>query len=200
VTTLASGADVYVAAYDTTANTGYVFGFAVGSGGALTPLNGSPFAAGTHPSAIAGDPSGGHIYVCDSASGKVLGYTVAGGLLSPISGSPFPAGNQPSAIAVDASGKFAYVANSLDSTVTAYSIGNGALTRIGSYPAGLQPVAIGIDPNMHQFLYTANYLGGNVSGFELNTGGSLLNSQNSPYNSNAQPTAIAAIPHNGSTK
>jgi 6-phosphogluconolactonase (cycloisomerase 2 family) len=92
------------------------------------------------------------------------------------------------------------VANSLDSTVTAYSIGNGALTRIGSYPAGLQPVAIGIDPNMHQFLYTANYLGGNVSGFELNTGGSLLNSQNSPYNSNAQPTAIAAIPHNGSTK
>jgi 6-phosphogluconolactonase (cycloisomerase 2 family) len=53
---------------------------------------------------------------------------------------------------------------------------------------------------MHQFLYTANYLGGNVSGFELNTGGSLLNSQNSPYNSNAQPTSIAAIPHNGSTK
>jgi hypothetical protein len=66
----------------------------------------------------------------------------------------------------------------------------------------LQPVAIGIDPSTNHFLYTANFLGttvnGTVSGFELSsTAGTLINSQNSPYNANALPTAVAAIPHNG---
>ena len=121
-----------------------------------------------------------------------------GGQLSPLSGSPYPAGNQPSAIAIDSTSKYAYVANSLDSSITAYTIGSGALTRIGTYATGLQPVAIGIDPNMHQYLYTINFLGNNVSGFQLNADGTLFNSMNSPYTSNAEPTAVAAIPHNGS--
>ena len=197
VTVLASNADVYVTAYDTTANAGYVFGFSIGTG-TLTALAGSPFAAGTHPSAIVTDSTSSHVYITDLANGNVLGYTNAGGLLSPISGSPFSAGGQPDAIAVDTSGKFAYVANMLDSSITAYSIGTGALTRLGTYATGLQPVAIGIDPNMHQYLYTINYLGNNISGFELNSDGTLFNSMNSPYTSNAQPTAVAAIPHNGS--
>ena len=197
VTVLASKADVYVTAYDTTANTGYVFGFSIGTG-TLTALAGSPFAAGTYPSAIAGDSSSSHIYVTDQANAKVLGYAVTGGLLSPLSGSPYPAGNQPSAIAIDSTSKYAYVANSVDSSITAYTIGSGALTRIGTYATGLQPVAIGIDPNMHQYLYTINFLGNNVSGFQLNADGTLFNSMNSPYTSNAEPTAVAAIPHNGS--
>jgi 6-phosphogluconolactonase (cycloisomerase 2 family) len=93
------------------------------------------------------------------------------------------------------------VANSLDDTVTAYSISNGALTALGSYNAGTQPVAMGIDPSTNHFLYTANYLGtvvnGTVSGFQLSTtDGTLINSQNSPYQVNALPTAIVAIPHN----
>jgi 6-phosphogluconolactonase (cycloisomerase 2 family) len=102
---------------------------------------------------------------------------------------------------IDPGGKFAYVVNSLDSSVAAYSMSNGALTRLGSYSTGLQPVAIGIDPSTSHFLYTANYLGGNVSGFQLNSAdGTLINTQDSPYNSNAQPTAIAAIPHGSQTK
>ena len=64
--------------------------------------------------------------------------------------------------------KFAYVANSQDSNVTAYSISNGALTSIGNYSTGTQPVAIGIDPSLNQYLYTANFLGNTVSGFQLN--------------------------------
>ena len=48
VNVLASGSYVYVTAYDSsvTPSVGYVFGFSVGSGGVLTPLSGSPFAAG----------------------------------------------------------------------------------------------------------------------------------------------------------
>ena len=71
---------------------------------------------------------------------------------------------------------------------------------MGTYTTGSEPIAIGIDPSTKHFLYTANFLGGTVSGFELSTtDGKLLNTQYSPYTSNAQPTAVAAIPH-GSKK
>lgn len=206
VNVLASGAYVYVSAYDSsvTPHAGYVFGFSVGSGGVLTPLGGSPYAAGVQPSAIASDSSSSYVYVTDFASGNVRGYNVASGILTPLSSSPFPAGNQPSAIVVDPSYPYAYVANSQDATVEAYSISSGKLTSLGTssstgtYATGLQPVAIGIDPSTNHFLFTANFLGNNVSGFELSiTDGSLLDSQLSPYPSNDNPTAVAAIPHNG---
>jgi 6-phosphogluconolactonase (cycloisomerase 2 family) len=199
----ASGAEVFVSAYDSTANTGYIFAFSTSSAGALAPLNGGvPFAAGTHPSAMASDPSSSYVYVTDSTSGNVLGYSVHAGLLTPLAGSPFPAGDQPSAVVVDPAYPYVYVANMQDSTVAAYSMSNGALTRLGSYPTGLQPVAIGIDPSTNHFLYTANFLGsttsGTISGFELNsTSGILVNSQGSPYTANALPTAVVAVPHNG---
>jgi hypothetical protein len=98
------------------------------------------------------------------------------------------------------------VANAQDSTVTAFSASSGVLSNLGgmytSYATGLQPVAMGIDPSTSHFLYTTNYLGsgvnGTVSGFVLSpTDGTLVNSQQSPYTVNAQPTAIVAIPHNG---
>ncbi len=201
VNVLASGADVYVTAYDSsvTPNVGYVFGFSVGSGGALTALSGSPFAAGVKPSAIASDAASAHVYVTDFSSAHVFGYTATAGNLTPIAGSPFPAGNQPSAVAVDTAYPYAYVTNSQDSNVTAYSIASsGALSSIGTYATGLQPVAIGIDPSTEHFLYTINFLDNTVSGFDMNTtSGTLLDSQNSPFPSNNQPTAAAAIPHNG---
>ena len=211
---LKSGSNLFISAYDTTANTGLVFGFSIGTLSCpsnpapyqtiptLTALKGSPWVAGIHPSAIASDPSSTYVYVTDSTSGDVLGYSIQSGGLTPLTGSPFPSGSQPSGITVDPDPKYAYlyVANSLDSTVTAYSMSSGALTRLGSYATGLQPVAIGIDPSTNHFLYTVNYLGntvsGTLSGFELSpTAGTLVNSQNSPYTANAQPTAVAAISH-----
>ncbi len=200
VNILASGNFVYVTAYDSSVvpNVGYIFAFSVGSGGVLTPLAGSPFSAGVKPSAIASNAPGTFVYVTDSASNNVLGFSVASGLLTPLAANPFPTGNAPSAIVVDPSFNFAYVANATDSTVSAYSISNGALTSVGAYSVGVQPVAIGIDPSTNHFLYTVNFLGNNVSGFELSqTAGTLLLSQYSPFPSNDQPTAIAAIPHAG---
>jgi len=220
----ALGTYAYVTAYDTTAspNVGYIFAYwvapakatAAPAGITCPPLpvgatqipqgtlcaisGGVPVVAGAHPSAIASgsDPTGSYVYVTDSINGNVLGFAVQSGLLTALSGSPFPAGNQPSSIIVDSAYSYAYVTNFLDSTVTAYSISSGELTRIGSYATGLQPTAIGIDPSTKHFLYTANYLGNTVSGFELSTtAGTLLNSQFSPYPSSTQPTAVAAIPH-----
>ncbi|MGC1463447.1 MAG: beta-propeller fold lactonase family protein [Terracidiphilus sp.] len=204
VNLLAGGGYVYVTAYDSSVvpNVGYVFGFSIGLGGVLAPLAGSPFSAGVQPSAVASYSSNNsaYVYVTDLKSGNVLGYSVASttGLLTPLGGNPFPAGNAPSAIVVDPSFPFAYVANSTDSSVTAYSISNGALTSVGTYPTGVQPVAIGIDPSTNHFLYTANFLGNNISSFELSqTAGTLLDGQFSPFAANDQPTAIAAIPHAG---
>lgn len=207
VAVLPSGADVFVAAYDSsvTPTVGYVFGFSVGTGGALTPLNGGlPFIAGKKPSAIVSDPSSNYLYVTDLTGGNIVGFSVNSGLLTPLSGSPFPAGGQPAAMVIDPHFPYAYVANSQDGTVEAYSISNGILHFLGGsatpvdYATGAQPVAIGIDPSTSHFLYTANYLGNSLSGFQLSTtAGSLVVSQSSPYPSNDQPTAIAAIPHNG---
>lgn len=202
VNVLPSGSFVYVTAYDSsvTPKVGYVFAFAVGSGGVLTPVAGSPFAAGVLPSSIAGDSTGSYLYATDYSRSVVMGYTVAAstGALTPMASGPFKTGSAPSAIVVNQTFKYAYVANSTDSTVTAYSMNNGALSSVGTYAVGLQPVAIGIDPSTAHFLYTINFLGDNVSGFQLSqTDGTLLQTQGSPFASNANPTAVAAIPHNG---
>jgi 6-phosphogluconolactonase (cycloisomerase 2 family) len=198
ITASPDGSLVFVTAYDSTAAIGYIFIFSSASG-VLTPLNGGvPFPAGIHPSSITRDPSGTYLYVTDLANGEILAFNVNSGTLIPLSGSPFPAGGQPSAMMIDATGKFAAVTNSQDSTVTTYSISSGALTRVGSFTTGLQPVAIGIDPNMNQYIFVANFLGNTVSGFQLEPDGTLLNTQFSPFTANAQPTAVAAIPHNGS--
>jgi len=196
-----NGTALYVSAYDSTKNKGYVFGFSVGMGGALTPTNGGvPVAAGIKPSAIAVDSTGSYLYVTDATANMVLAYAIQSGALTPISGgNSFPTGNQPSAILADPQGGFIYVTNNLDATITAYSSSSGVLTRISSYATGLQPVAMGIDPSLHRYLFTVNFLGGSVSDFQVDaTDGSLIDAQASPYTSNALPTAVAAIPHGSS--
>jgi 6-phosphogluconolactonase len=200
VNVLASGSYVYVTAYDSSVSpsVGYVFGFVVGSGGVLTPLSGSPFAAGVQPTAIASDPTSTYVYVTDFLKGDVLAYNAATGNLTPLANSPFHSGTQPTAIVVDPSYPYAYVTNSLDATVAAFSMSSGKLTSVGTFSTGLDPVAIGIDPSTNHFLYTVNFLDNTVSGFELSTtAGTLLDSQGSPFTTDAQPTAVTAIPHNG---
>ncbi len=203
---LPSKTALYIAAYDATTNLGYVFGYSIGSDGTLTALNGGvPVAAGVKPSAIASDSTGAYVYVTDGTANVVLGYAVGSSTLTPLTsgtggGNTFPAGDQPSAVLADPGGSYLYVTNELDATITAYSMNSGALTRVGSYATGLQPVALEIEPALHKYLYTVNFLGGTVSDFELSaTDGSLINAQGSPYKSNPLPTAVAAIPHNQPT-
>ena len=214
---------VYVTAYDSSVSpaAGYVFGFQVGSGGVLTALPGSPYAAGTQPSAVAGDATGSYLYATDFDHADVLGYSICsssssapGALIAlgdgptscgqPVIPTTFPAGNQPSAIVVDPAYPYAYVVNSQDANVEAYSITNGELSYLGGsstpvvYITGIQPVAIGVDPSTERFLFTANYLNNTISGFQLSpAAGTLTESQFSPFASDAWPTAVAAIPHNG---
>lgn len=207
ISTLAKGSNVFVAAKDTTSGTGYVFGYTIGTtqcqvGGqsqniiTLTPTPGSPWTVGIAPSAVVQDPSGSYLYVADSATNEIWAYSITAGGLTPIAGSPFGSGNKPDAIVIDAKNKYAFVANSQDSTITGYTISGGALTRNGSYPVGTQPVAIGIDPALNQFLFTADFLGNTVTGFDMNAAdGTLIDSQFSPFAASANPTAVAAVTH-----
>ena len=106
-------------------------------------------------------------------------------------------GDQPSALALF-NDKFLYVTNSLDSTITAYNASAGSLASFETYGTSTNPVAITVDPRNIGFLYTVNFLGNSLSGYQINpSNGTLVNTQASPYASSAQPTAISGVPHGG---
>jgi 6-phosphogluconolactonase (cycloisomerase 2 family) len=210
-----SGNGVYVTAYDqsaynpggtstSTANPGWIFGFTVGSAGALTPLA-NPYEAGIKPTAIASTPVDTYLYVTDYASDQLIGYAIldGGSSLSFLPNGPFRTGNEPTAITIDPRGMFIYVTNSLDSTVSPYQITLATGTPTGTVSAtggstttDTQPVAVMIDPALGRFVYTANYLGNSVSGFRLDaTSGTISATQATPYPTGAKPTAVIGVPH-----
>ncbi len=216
VTALANSSAVYVTAYDksaynpggtttSNANPGWLFGYSVGSSGALTPVSGSPYQAGVKPSALATDPASRFIYVTDFASNELIGYTVlAGNSLQFMVNGPFRTGSQPSAVAVDPRGIYIYLINSLDSSVSAYSIAlptgtpSAVVSVAGSSASATdtQPVSIVVDPALGRFVYTANYLGDSISGFKLNPNtGTLSQTQATPYPTGANPTFVISVPH-----
>jgi len=207
---------VYVTAYDqsaynpggsttSSANPGWVFGYTVGSGGALTAALGSPFKAGIKPSAIVADPTNSYVYVTDYAQNQLIGYGIqSGSTLDFLINGPFRTGCQPAALVIDPRGKFLYVANSLDSSVSAFAIDLSTGTPSGTAnPTGgstnttdTQPVAITADPAVGRFLYTANHLGNSISGFILDpTAGTLTLTQATPYPTGSAPTALVSIPN-----
>ena len=125
-----------------------VSAYSIGANGALTPVPGSPFGAGSSPFSVAVDPTGEFAYVANGGSDNVSAYGIgANGALTPVPGSPFAAGSGPFSVAVDPTGKFAYMANFNDGNVSAYSIGaNGALTPVPGSPfaAGNGPFSVAI--------------------------------------------------------
>jgi 6-phosphogluconolactonase (cycloisomerase 2 family) len=105
---------------------------------------------------------------------------------------------------VDQRGLYIYVANELQNTITGYVIDRASGTpsvvanTAGGAAAGTdsQPVSILVDPALGRFIYTANYLGNSISGFQLDPNtGTYGATQATPYPTLANPTAIAAVPH-----
>jgi 6-phosphogluconolactonase (cycloisomerase 2 family) len=217
VTVIPNNNAVYVTAYDqsaynpgggsttSTANPGWVFGYAVGSGGALAPSQGSPYLSGVKPSAVAAEPTNRFIYVTDFASNELIGYSItSGSSLNFLVNGPFKTGNQPSALAIDPRGIYIYVTNFLDETVSSYQItlstGTPTATVSSSQTpgntTGTEPVSVAVDPALGRFVYTANYLDNTVSGFQLTpTTGVLKLAQATPYPSAQKPTALVIVPH-----
>ena len=180
---------------------GSISGFQIHSDGSLAELSGSPFSAGTAPTAIAIDPTSRFLYTTDSAQNQVIEYGIlSNGQLNPINQGLASTGNFPNGITVDPRGQFVYVTNYTDGTISTFNInpGTGILTSnatptLKAGPGALCPI---VEPALARFVFTANFLENKVSSAELNTvSGSLTTDQNSPYNSPAQPTCAAAIAH-----
>src|ERR1700733_3725837 len=97
-----------------------VSAYSIGSNGALTPVPGSPFAAGPGANSVVVDPTGKFAYVANANTNNVSAYSIgSNGALTPIPGSPFAAGPGANSVAVDRTGKFAYVANANINNVSA---------------------------------------------------------------------------------
>jgi len=216
VVVLANNDAVYVSAYDksaynpggttsSNANPGWVFGYTVGSSGALTAASGSPYQAGVKPSALATDPTSRFIFVTDYASNELIGYTVLStDVLSFMINGPFKTGNEPTAITIDPRGIYMYITNSLDDTLSSYAISLptgtpstivGATSSAGN-TTDTDPVSVAVEPSLGRYVYTANRLGNSISGFKLNPEtGALSSNLATPYPTGALPMAVIAVPH-----
>jgi 6-phosphogluconolactonase len=174
--------------------------------GALSPIPGSPFAAGSLPFSVVVDSSGNFAYVANFASNNVSAYTIdhTTGALSPVPGSPFAAGTNPFSVAVDPSGNFAYVANGCGDpacslgTVSAYTIDRttGALSPVPGSPfaAGSFPSSVAVESSGN-FTYVANFFSNNVSAYTIDhTTGALSPVPSSPFAAGSNPRSVTADP------
>ena len=183
---VANGGDNTISAFSLNASTG-----------ALTPVPGSPFAAGTSPSSIAVNAAGTFAYATNSGDNTVSAYAIntSTGALTPVPGSPFATGPIPSAVAINPAGTFAYVANSNDGTLSAYVIGaDGALSPIAGAPFATAPYPESIAVNSAgTFAYAANDSDSTVSGYSIGADGSLTQVPGSPFSAGTTPSISVAI-------
>ncbi len=151
------------------------------STGALAPVLGSPFAAGTNPVSVGVDPSGRFLFAPNGNGQSVSAYTIdsSSGALVPIPGSPFSVGQIPKFVAFHPSGAFAYVLNQASNTISAFTVDStaGALSPIAGSPFtiadGLGPAAASVDPS-GKTLYVVNESSNSISIFAIDaTSGAL---------------------------
>ena len=171
--------------------------------GALTPVAGSPFAAGGNPHSLVLQPyspfdyGGEYLYTAnfDGNSSTIPGFSVDAdtGALTVLSGSPFslPVSNY---IGTDATGSYLYVTTSAG--LVGYSInGTGLLTALAGFPvaSGSHAYSVTVDPS-NQFLYVGNGGSANISGYKVDTAnGGLTAIPDSPFAAGSQPDFIAIL-------
>lgn len=127
---------------------------AIGTGGGLTEVTGSPFASQLGPQSIVVDPTNAYVYVANRTANLITGYTLGtGGTLTPLSTSPFSTGSAPNAMSLDSTGKYLFVVNSGGSpdmqvfsfdTTTAGKLDSVTSVATGTDPTGA--VALSVVP------------------------------------------------------
>ncbi len=182
-----------------------VSGFSINTTtGALTPVAGSPFAAGTDPTSVAVDATGRFAYVANqnysAKSGSVSAYAISAstGVLTAVSGSPFASAGEPYGMAVDPAGKFAYVPNVYSDSVSAYTIDQttAALTSIAGSPfattGGSEPEGVTVDPT-GRFVYVPDSGSNNVSAYTITATGALTAVPGSPFKAGTTPQGVLNV-------
>jgi 6-phosphogluconolactonase (cycloisomerase 2 family) len=117
--------------------------YTIGAAGALTPVTGSPFTAGTQPLGVALDSTSKYVYVANGSDANISAFSIANGVATPLTGSPYASGASVRSLALDKSGKYllgAAFAGSPD--LTLYSVGAttaGVLVQATTAAAGTDP-------------------------------------------------------------
>lgn len=123
--------------------------YSIGSGGALAPVTGTPFAAGSGTVSVALDNTGTYVYAANRTDGTVSGYTIVPGAttaalsLTPLNGSPYGSGTGVQALGLDSTGKYLLAAangGSPDLTMYSFDIAvPGKLNPATSVATGVNP-------------------------------------------------------------
>ncbi len=181
---------------------GTISAFAVASGGALSPVAGSPFAAGTTPTGIAVDQTSRFVYTTDSVQNQLIVYNIlGGGTLSPLINGPFNTGTFPVSVTVDPRDLYLYVSNYNSSSISEYTISQSTgqpsgLSSSSFSTADAGPTCIVVDPAFGRFVYTTDTIGNYIQGGRLDPNtGVLAAIQNAPYKSVGHATCVTAVPH-----
>jgi 6-phosphogluconolactonase len=123
--------------------------FSIGSGGALTPVNGTPFAAGTGTFSVLLDPTGTYVYAANRSDSTISGFTIVPGAtavalaLKPLTGSPYASGAAVQSLAIDRTGKYLLAAaTGGDPDLTMYSFDATVAGKLDTVTS----VATGVDP------------------------------------------------------
>jgi len=170
-----------------------VTGFNIDSAtGAATAIAGATVTTNFAPNGLAIGPGGSFLYVSAAFgnSGDVEGFSINAttGALTAMAGSPF-ASFLATGLKVHPSGKYIYVSDEVNG-IRAFSInGMGALAEIAGSPfaAGNEPFGVSVDFE-GRFLYTANFVSNDVSGFSIDTNtGKLSPVPGSPFAVGASP-------------
>lgn len=194
--------------YVTDLTGGRIFAYQINpSAGALSPVNGSPFAvplgtlsnsAGSEPNVDVIDSTGNFLYVSLMAGGvAAFGISPSTGTLSNVAGSPFVTTSVPTGIATDPVGNFLYICNSADGSVEGFAIdlNTGILAPVPGGPFATSAIAsyLAIDP-LGKFIYVANFINNSVYGFTLDhVSGTLSPIPGSPFPSVSNPNSLFVV-------
>ena len=177
---------------------GNISAFTIGGTGALTPIAGSPFAAGAFPYEMAVQSSGDIAYVVNASSGTVSVHSIqpATGALAQIAGSPFAAGTFPISVAITPQNTFLFRVNTQSNNVSAFAINmDGSLSPVpgSSFRTGTFSSSVTVDAT-GRFVYVA--AGAGVFGFAIGSNGALTPLPGSPFVAGRAPFWIRIDPTN----
>jgi 6-phosphogluconolactonase (cycloisomerase 2 family) len=160
-------------------------GFGASSTGALSGLSVPSFATSPIPVAITLHPSKNFVYVANSTSNVVSGFSLnhTSGVLTPVGTaiSPTPVGKNPVALGANANGQFLFVLNQGSTNISAFSVDatRGLLAEISGSPFSLPsaPQTMVISPTAG-FLYVASNTASttSISTFAIGSDGKLTSS------------------------
>lgn len=163
--------------------------FSVAANGALTPVAGSPFAAGGQPDGVKVTPDGKFLSVALFFNDAIGMFSIAAnGVVTPVPGSPFnsPGAGSVAGVEINCAGNllFAAQANFGGTDVDVFNIAaNGTLTLVqSSNNPGVgdnSNVAV-LSPNQ-QFLFVSNQFSNSVTVFSVAANGMLTLVPGSPF-------------------